>query len=104
MEGAQGVLQAAASVSTQTPRPPLQCSEVLAAAAADHAAEQGPRNETGHDGADGSGPGARVKRRGGGTYVGELISYGWAKPATVVRQLVIYDGVLSRGHRQAIFR
>lgn len=75
----------------------------LGLAAADHGMEQSVDGAIGHAGADGSTPGDRVARRGGGRYVAEVITYGSTSPADVVRQLIVDDGVRDRGHRLILF-
>lgn len=102
-EGAPAVDEAAAFVAAQPPRAPIAWSDLLSAAARDHAIEQAATNTMGHVGPDGSTPSTRVQRRGGGRYVGEVIAYGSSSPASVVRQLIVDDGVPSRGHRAAVF-
>jgi len=86
-----------AALSAETPEP------ILAAAAADHTVEQGKTGATGHNSADGSNPGDRVRKRGGGPYVAEVIAYGPSDPVDVIRQLVVDDGVANRGHRVIIY-
>lgn len=102
-EGPAAVDEAIAFLSRQQPLPPLGDAPILARAAADHAADLGPGGRTGHKGQDGSGPGDRVRRHGGGGAIAETISYGAADAAGVVRQLVVDDGVPSRGHRKILF-
>jgi hypothetical protein len=102
-EGVGAVDEAISFLDRQAPLPPLAYGEVLALAAHDLADEQGETGYTGHRSANGESPGDRVKRRGGDIYVGETISYGYDDPGAVVRQLVIDDGVPSRGHRGLIF-
>jgi uncharacterized protein YkwD len=102
-EGAPAVEEAAAFVAAQPPRPPIGWSDLLSAAARDHAIEQAATNTMGHVGPDGSTPSTRVQRRGGGRYIGEVIAYGGGSAASVVRLLIVDDGVPSRGHRMAIF-
>ncbi len=103
VEGAVGVDEAIAFVLAQQPLPPLQQSDILAAAALDHANEQGPTGALGHNSASGLTPGERVMRRGGGKFVGEIIAYGSSDALSVVRQFIIDDGVPARGHRALIF-
>ena len=102
-EGTVAVDEAIAFLDRQAPLPPLAYGKVLALAARDLAEEQGETGYSGHRSANGASPGDRVKRRGGGIFVGETISYGYDEPSAVVRQLVIDDGVPGRGHRGLIF-
>lgn len=102
-EGTGAVDDAIDFLERQAPLPALEPGDLLARAAQDFANEQGANGYTGHRSADGDTPGDRVKRLGGGIYVGETISYGYDDPAAVVRQLIIDDGLPSRGHRALIF-
>jgi hypothetical protein len=102
-EGTYAVDEAIAFLDRQTPLPPLARGELLARAARDLAAEQAMSGRSGHRSADGAMPGDRVKRRGGDIFVSETISYGYSEHHAVVRQLIIDDGVPSRGHRALIF-
>jgi uncharacterized protein YkwD len=103
VEGVAAVDEAIRFLATQEPLPPLAPGALLARAAGDHVAEQGPRGATGHISADGANPGVRVGRRGGGSYVAEVITYGPPSAAEVVRQLIVDDAVPGRGHRKAVF-
>jgi uncharacterized protein YkwD len=98
LEGPAAVDEAIAELVRTVPLPPLALGELLALGAADHAAGQGQEGGIGHILA-GTGPGDRVTARGGGRFVSEVISYGQQTPFDVVRQLVVDDGVASRGHR-----
>lgn len=102
-EGVAPVDEAIAFVGREAPQAALASATILSAAAADHQAEQRDDGSVGHVGADGSTPAERVLRRGGNVYVGELITYGSADPADIVRQLVVDDGVADRGHRRLLF-
>jgi uncharacterized protein YkwD len=102
-EGTDAVDEAIDFLDRQAPLPPLAKGRLLALAAQDLAEDQGATGYNGHRSADGASPGERVKRRGGDIYVSETISYGYDQPDAVVRQLVIDDGLPSRGHRSLIF-
>ena len=102
-EGTSAVDEAIAFLDRQSPMPPLARGALLARAARDLADEQGASGRNGHRSANGAMPGDRVKRRGGDIFVSETISYGYSEPDAVVRQLIIDDGVPSRGHRSLIF-
>ncbi len=103
VEGVAPVDEAIDYVVRRERQAPLAPAVALAAAASDHQAEQQRDGAVGHDGPDGSTPGDRVRRRGGGRYVGEVIAYGSEDAADVVRQLVVDDGVADRGHRTLLF-
>jgi uncharacterized protein YkwD len=102
-EGTRAVDEAIAFLERQAPLPALDHGDVLALAAADHVAAQGPAGALGHSSRAGNSPGERVRRRGGDIYVGEGISYGYSHPREVVRQLIVDDGVPNRGHRALLF-
>jgi uncharacterized protein YkwD len=102
-EGTRSVDEAISFLDRQQPLPPLAGARVLALAARDLAAEQNETGQRGHRSSDGAMPGDRVRRYGGDIYVGETISYGYDDASGVVRQLIIDDGVTSRGHRALIF-
>lgn len=102
-EGVRAVDDAIRFLERQRPLAPLAQGSVLGRAAADHVDEQGQRGSTGHFSANGMGPARRVALRGGGSYVSETISYGFSDAVSVVRNLIVDDGVPSRGHRSVIF-
>lgn len=102
VEGVRAVDEAIAFLERQPSLPPLTRSDVLGRAARDHARAQA-SGAVGHMSADGAPPGDRVRRRGGGPYVGETIAYGSVTGVAVVRQFIIDDGVADRGHRRLIF-
>ncbi len=103
-EGAAAVQEAIAFLERQAALGPLAVSAGLTRAARDHARDQGPRGATGHDGADGSTPFARMNRYGSWNgSAAENVSYGSPTAREVVLQLIIDDGVRSRGHRRNIF-
>lgn len=103
-EGLPAVDEAIAALQHQLPLPPLASNAPLAIAAADHVRDQGALGTRGHNGSDGSSPLDRALRRGLRPWsIGEVISYGPATAAAVVRELIIDDGVPDRGHRLAIF-
>gem|GEM_PF-568936 len=100
-EGVHAVDEAIAALSDAAPVARLQSGDLLSFAAGDHAAHQAETGEIGHQ-SGGRGPGERVMARGGGRYVSEVISYGQRTPQDVVRQLIVDDGVPSRGHRHLL--
>jgi uncharacterized protein YkwD len=102
-EGVKAVDEAIAFLQRQPPLPPLSPSPLLAKAAGAHVAEQGPRGATGHISRNGDNPRDRVRRQGGGDYVAETITYGPPSAVEMVRQLIVDDDVLDRGHRRTVF-
>jgi len=102
-EGVAAVDEAIRDLRREGPLGELQWSDALARAAADHVAVQSRSGAVGHY-TRGSGPGERMKARGGGPYVNEVITYGHHTPAGVVDQLLIDDGVPDRGHRHSLLR
>lgn len=102
-EGTHAVDEAIAFMERQSPLPPLTFAPFLAETADDHVIEQGPRGATGHLSGDGANPRDRARRRGGGTYVAEAITYGPPSALEVVRQFIVDDDVPARGHRRTLF-
>lgn len=102
-EGVRAVDEAIRFLERQAPLEPIAPAILLARAARDHVREQGPSGETGHYSADGANPRDRVQRRGGGSYVAEVITYGPPSAVEVVRQLIVDDAVPGRGHRKTLF-
>lgn len=102
-EGVRAVDEAIRFLDRQAPLEPIEPATLLARAARDHVREQGPRGGTGHYSADGANPRDRVQRRGGGSYVAEVITYGPPSAVEVVRQLIVDDAVPGRGHRKTLF-
>jgi uncharacterized protein YkwD len=101
-EGVAAVDEAIGFLERQPVVGPLAPAPLLARAG-DHVAEQGPRGATGHISRDGANPRDRVRRRGGGGYVAETITYGPPSAWEVVRELIVDDNVPGRGHRRTVF-
>ena len=103
-EGAAAVAECAAALRAAAPTPALASLDAaLAAAAAEHATDLGASGSTDHTGADGSGPRERIERHGAWEKtLGENLSFGCRAPRAVVCQLLIDDGVPTRGHRANI--
>jgi uncharacterized protein YkwD len=102
-EGKKAVLECIASLKKTKPAGLLKVSKGLSRAARDHTIDQGKTGKTGHNGSDGSDPFKRMNRYGKWTSTaGENISYGEENAREIVLQLLIDDGVSSRGHRKNI--
>jgi len=102
-EGPRAVDEAADFMERQAPLPPLMSSPTLAMGAALLVDDQSVGGGIGHVTRAGLSPSDRVRMRGGDVYVAEVISYGNPDPRTLVRNLIIDDGVPRRGHRALIF-
>ena len=97
VEACISALSRAAKVSVLTPE------LGLSRGAKDHTVDQGKSGRTGHDGSDRSTPFTRIQRYGRGyTHAGENLAYGPVTGRDIVVQLLIDDGVPSRGHRTNI--
>jgi uncharacterized protein YkwD len=102
-EGVGAVNDAIRFLQHQKPLPALTFSDGIAAAAAEHVAEQA-GGAFGHRGSDSSDPGQRMNRHGiwSGRW-GENISYGKSTARDIVIALIIDDGLRGRKHRKNIF-
>jgi uncharacterized protein YkwD len=105
-EGPAAVDEAIAFLRRQRPLSPLRWADGLARSGAELVRAQAKSRETGH----GSGRMAmakRIQRHGTWTIaIGEAISYGpyvADRGRDVIAQLLVDDGVPSRGHRKALF-
>lgn len=103
-EGLAAIDEAIRFLETARPVGPLRFNAGLARAARLHAQDLGPRGALEHVGADGSRLSERLNRLG--TWQGvisENIGTLEEDPRQVVIQLLVDDGVASRGHRKNIF-
>lgn len=103
-EGASAYREAIRYLRRVRPVGRLRLSTAMSRAAMDHCRDQGRTGRTGHYGSDGSSPFQRLGRYG--RYLrtaGENISYGPVSAERIVVQLIVDDGVPSRGHRKNIF-
>ncbi|HTX47921.1 MAG TPA: CAP domain-containing protein [Caulobacteraceae bacterium] len=93
--------EAAAYLEALPPEAPLAPTAGLAAAAAEHAADQGSRGGFDHVGADGSSAGERMRRHGvwSGIFAEEM-SLGQTSAEGVVRQLIVDSGDPAGRHRR----
>jgi uncharacterized protein YkwD len=104
IEGPAALDEAIEFLERQSPLPPLKADARLARSAAGYARDQGPQGFTGHVSADGATLSDRIHRQQVWSMSSaEAISYGYENPRDVVRQLIVDDGVSSRGHRKVLF-
>ncbi len=103
-EGVVALDEAIAFLETQKPMGPLRFQEGLARAARAHARDIGPRGALEHVGADGSKLSDRLNRLGvWHGLIAENIATLETDARQVVIQLLVDDGVASRGHRHNLF-
>ncbi|WP_257309590.1 CAP domain-containing protein [Geothrix fuzhouensis] len=103
-EGVAALDEAIAFLESARPMGPLRFNEGLARAARLHAQDIGPRGSLEHVGSDGARLSERLNRLGRWQgLVAENISTGEEGAREVVLQLLIDDGVASRGHRHNLF-
>lgn len=103
-EGVAALDEAIAFLESVQPVGPLRFNEGLARAARLHAQDIGPRGVLEHVGVDGSRLSQRLNRLG--TWQGrvaENISTGETDARQVAIQLLVDDGVPTRGHRHTLF-
>jgi uncharacterized protein YkwD len=102
-EGPSAVREAIQVLNRTAAMGALEWRDGLARAAQDHCEDIGATGAFSHDGSDGSSMSDRVARYGEWqTTCGENISFGSSTAEDIVMQLIIDDGVPSRGHRNNI--
>ena len=103
-EGVGAVNETITALRNYGTRSALILSEGISKGCLDHVNDHGSKGLTGHTGSDGSEPWDRANRYGKWSKsFGENISYGEKTARKIVLQLIIDDGVPSRGHRENIF-
>lgn len=102
-EGVAAVDEAIAFLARQKPLAPLEARPELADAARELVEAQAVVGGSGHAGSGGADPRARIKKRGGGGVMAEVLSYGTSEAEAVVRQLIVDDGVPTRPNRALLF-
>ncbi|MCE1203233.1 MAG: CAP domain-containing protein [Holophagaceae bacterium] len=103
-EGVAALDEAIAFLEAARPVGPLRFNEGLALAARRHAQDLGPRGALEHVGSDGAKLSDRLNRLGvWHGLIAENISTGEPEARQVVIQLLVDDGVPSRGHRRNLF-
>jgi hypothetical protein len=99
-EGVSAVVEAVAFFKQHEPVQALSYSKGMSLAARDHIEDTGSKGTLGHIGTDGSDPSKRLYRHGDWyNATAESVSYGISNALYIAMQLVIDDGVPSRGHR-----
>ena len=103
IEGPRALDEAVRALRATRPAARFAASRGMSRAARGHAEDIGPRGITSHTGSNGSDPFARLQCCGAWQdSAGENIQYGGRNAHEVVVQLLVDDGVPSRGHRKNI--
>ena len=104
-EGRAVVEETIAFLKAQKPLITLDWNIDMWKACRDHGEDQAPTGATGHTGSDGSSPQVRMQRYGHlMAPAGENLAWGSFDAKDAIIQLIIDDGVPSRGHRLNIFK
>ena len=104
-EGAAAVNECIAALNKASAVSVLTPERGLSLAAKDHVTDMRKTGQTGHTGSDGSTVAIRIRRHGtlGSVYThGENIMYGSTSGREIIVDLLIDDGIPSRGHRSNI--
>lgn len=99
-EGKKAAEECISEMTGTAPMGILKPQNGLAKAAKSHALSQSKTGTTGHNRADGKDFSAALSQYGTYSFIGESISYGMASARSIVIQLMVDDGVSSRGHRK----
>lgn len=102
-EGVSALDEAIRVLRSTSPLPALNPSRGMSLGAKDHVNDIGPKGLVTHTGSDGSDPTKRVNRYGQG-FAGENIDFGASTGREIAIDLLVDDGVSSRGHRENILR
>ena len=103
-EGKPAIKEAITALRNKKPCSILKPQNYLCKGALDHCNDHGPHSYVGHDGTDRSSPTDRARRYNSECKgVGENIQYGSSTGKEIVRDLIIDDGVASRGHRKNFY-
>ena len=101
IEGVRALDESISQLKRLRPIKPLIPSRGLTQAAKDHAIDQAETGSIGHTGKDGSSAETRMNRYGKWEKMaGENISYGHDRIQEILLQMLVDDGVSSRGHRR----
>ena len=100
-EGPAAVHECINVLKNTQPMKPLTLNKGMSKAAQDHCDDIGPKGVCGHTGTNGSSMGSRLEKHG--QWMGQIaenISFGHDEGLHAVIQLLVDDGVSSRGHRK----
>lgn len=104
-EGVRGLDECISQLKKSKAFHPMLPSRGLSRAAADHAMDQAKTGSIGHAGQDGSTAAIRMNRYGTWEKTAvENISYGQDRAQEIVFQMLVDDGVPSRGHRRNLLQ
>lgn len=102
-EGKSAVLEAIEELEKSSPCSALLPDENCHKAAVYHNDDQGPKGTVGHNGTKGDTPSDRLRRFNSESIgCSECISYGYNEGEYIMIQLIVDDGVKSRGHRKGM--
>jgi uncharacterized protein YkwD len=102
-EGVAAVDEAIAFLSKQPPLPAFRNAPDLVEAAKELAADQALTGGMGHISPNVPDARIRIKKHKGSGFMAEALSYGASDAASIVRQLIVDDGVATRPNRKLLF-